>query len=98
MVRVKVSFRLTLSSPGVGGGHFPSSGFLCITRKRFHVRGRNFTTFPKILWGIFWSVFRKHLLNPVAMVTLSGSYGKPEVTNSGSVISCASCVTSHSMR
>ena len=29
---------------------------------------------------------------------LSGSYGKPEVTNSGSVISCASCVTSHSMR
>ena len=29
---------------------------------------------------------------------VSGSYGKPEVTNSGSVISCASCVTSHSMR
>ena len=29
---------------------------------------------------------------------MSGSYGKPEVTNSGSVISCASCVTSHSMR
>ena len=29
---------------------------------------------------------------------LSGSYGKPEVTNSGSVISCASCVTSHSTR
>ena len=29
---------------------------------------------------------------------MSGSYGKPEVTNSGSVISCASCVTSHSTR
>ena len=29
---------------------------------------------------------------------VSGSYGKPEVTNSRSVISCASCVTSHSMR
>ena len=26
-------------------------------------------TFPKILWGIFWCVFCKHLLNAVAMVT-----------------------------
>ena len=25
-------------------------------------------TFPKILWGIFWCVFCKHLLNTVAMV------------------------------
>ena len=24
---------------------------------------------PKILWGIFWCVFYKHLLNTVAMVT-----------------------------
>ena len=27
-------------------------------------------TFPKILWGIFWCVFCKHLLNTVAMVTI----------------------------
>ena len=26
-------------------------------------------TFPNILWGILWFVFRKHLLNAVAMVT-----------------------------
>ena len=26
-------------------------------------------TFPKILWGIFWFVFRNHLLNAVAMVS-----------------------------
>ena len=26
-------------------------------------------TFPKILWGIFWFVFRKHLLSAVAMIT-----------------------------
>ena len=26
-------------------------------------------TFPEILWGIFWCVFCKHLLNTVAMVT-----------------------------
>ena len=47
----------------------PPSGFLCITQKRFCVRGWNFMTFPKILWGIFWCVFCKHLLNTVAMVT-----------------------------
>ena len=61
---------LTLSSPGGGGGAMcPPSGFLCITQKWFYVSGWNLMTFPKILWGIFWCVFCKHLLNTVAMVT-----------------------------
>ena len=31
-------------------------------------------TLPKILWGIFWFVFRKHLLKVVAMVTRFSQY------------------------
>ena len=31
-------------------------------------------TFPKILWEIFWFVFRKHLLNAVAVVAPFSQY------------------------
>ena len=30
--------------------------------------------FPNILWGIFWCVFCKHLLNTVAMVTTFSNF------------------------
>ena len=40
-----------------------------ITLEQFRIQSSNYTTFPKILWAIFQSVFQHYPRSPAAMVT-----------------------------
>ena len=47
-----------------------------ITLEQFRIQSSNYTTFPKILWAIFQSVFQHYPRSPAAMVTnnLEGTF------------------------